>query len=124
MCISIRFSMGAISGKIRPILRNDSTSQRRRIAAKRWQVIDNVDNLPRIYRIISPIDCTKTCDNIYLTDSYKHFRDISVQGVRQIVPLSNESIYKIDLRCKALEEEIAICRIRVGLNVELRQIRL
>jgi hypothetical protein len=50
ICISIRFSIGAISGNIRPMFRNDSTSHRRRIAAKRLQSVDIPDIRPLIYQ--------------------------------------------------------------------------
>lgn len=55
MCISMRFSIGAISGNIRPMLRNDSTSHLRKMAANRLQVVDKLDKRPLIYKEASAI---------------------------------------------------------------------
>jgi hypothetical protein len=48
MCISMRFSIGAISGYMRPILRKEAGSHRLRMAAKRLQSVEKDVARPRI----------------------------------------------------------------------------
>lgn len=66
MCISMRFSIGAISGNIRPMLRNDSTSHLRKMAANRLQVVDKLDKRPLIYKEASAI---KYCSGLQILTS-------------------------------------------------------
>lgn len=54
-----------------------------------------------------------------LTNTNKYFRNISVERVGKIISMSNYTVDKVCLACKALEKEIALGCIVVILRVYL-----
>lgn len=62
--------------------------------------------------------------NTHLANTDESLVDVSTECLWQIVCLSNKRVDKVELRCEALEQEVAAGCICVRLHVELREVRL
>ena len=60
----------------------------------------------------------------HLANTDKHARHGPVQRLGQVVVLRRRSVDEVQLRGQALEEQVAARRVRVRLDVHLREVRL
>lgn len=62
--------------------------------------------------------------NTHLANTNKNIRNGTVECLRQIVHLGDNAVDEVNLRREALEEQVAVGRVHVRFNVDLRQVWL
>ena len=124
-CMSIRFSIGAISGYILPMVRNDSESHRRSTAAKRLQRMERPARRARICSVSRYLDSDSSMKTSpYLANAHQNIGHVAVERVWQAMGLSDNHVDELRLVRQTLQEQITAGSVAVALNVELRQVGL